>query len=244
MISAPRCFNFHALCHHLRDCKHPRNSSAAFGDSEATGRRATKDNSSASTSTPFVAGGFSEPDLLFPIASVCFIPCSWYPMVEEVALGAIIGAPGHSCDEEIAGIVEQPTNPPPTTMSPYLSNPLPLLDDIQTPGMFRSEDEQLVGHELIKALRKIKLSKVPLLFPSSHHESSSSFEVTVVPLKGNKSSFNQRKFKFKSMKQGYKVVRDLLIKKWTVVKKEPQFNGLIEMALLFGLIGIASLVVC
>jgi hypothetical protein len=41
-------------------------------------------------SAPFVFGGFLEPDLAFPVASVCSIPRSWDPMVEEAAMGAII----------------------------------------------------------------------------------------------------------------------------------------------------------
>jgi hypothetical protein len=51
-------------------------------------------------------------------------------------------------------------------MSPGLSNPLPLVD-IQTPEILRSEEEQFVGHELIEALSKFKLSKVTPLSPSS-----------------------------------------------------------------------------
>jgi hypothetical protein len=37
--------------------------------------------------------------------------------------------------------------------------------DIQTPEVFRSEDEQLVGHEFIEVLSMLKLSKVPPLSP-------------------------------------------------------------------------------
>jgi hypothetical protein len=72
-------------------------------------------------------------------------------MVEEVALGITIAALSHSCQEEIAITVEQLDNPPLITMSPCLSKLLPSVD-IQTPQIFRSEDEQLVGHELIEAL--------------------------------------------------------------------------------------------
>jgi hypothetical protein len=46
--------------------------------------------------------------------------------------------------------------------------------------MFRSEEEQLVGHELIEALSNFKLSNVPPLSPSSHDKSSSSFEAIVI----------------------------------------------------------------
>jgi hypothetical protein len=74
------------------------------------------------------------------------------------------------------------------------------------PEMFRSEEEQLVGHKLIKALREFKLSKVPPLSSSSRHESSSDIEATVVHPKGNQSSYRQRKAKFKSRKPGFKVV--------------------------------------
>jgi hypothetical protein len=72
-------------------------------------------------------------------------------MVEEVALGITIAALSRSCQEEIAVTVEQLDNPPLITMSPCLSKLLPSVD-IQTPQIFRSEDEQLVGHELIEAL--------------------------------------------------------------------------------------------
>jgi hypothetical protein len=81
-------------------------------------------------STPFVAGGFSEPDLVFPVASVCFIPHSWDPMVEEVVLGATVGALGRSCQEEVPDMVGQLANPPPIAMSSSLCNPLHPVEDI------------------------------------------------------------------------------------------------------------------
>jgi hypothetical protein len=73
----------------------------------------------------------------------------------------------------------------------------PLLDDIQTPMIFRSEDEQLVGHELIKVLRNLELSLVPPLSPSRHHESLSNNEAFVVHPKGNHIYDRQRKLKIK-----------------------------------------------
>jgi hypothetical protein len=85
-------------------------------------------------------------------------------------------------------MVEQQANPPLTAMSSCLSNPLSPID-IQIPKIFRSEEEQLVRHELIEVLSKFKLSKVPYLFPSSHHESSSNFEAIVVHPKENQSSY-------------------------------------------------------
>jgi hypothetical protein len=113
-------------------------------------------------------------------------------MVEDVALRATVSAPSHSCQEEIVGMLEQLVNPPPTAMSPSLCNLFHPVEDIWTLGIFRSENEQLIGHELIKALRKLKLSKIPLS-PSSLHESPSKNEANVVHLKGNHSSYRQRK---------------------------------------------------
>jgi hypothetical protein len=46
-----------------------------------------------------------------------------------------------------------------------------------------------VGHELIEALSKFKLSNVPPLPPSSLHESSSSFKAIVVHSKEKQSSY-------------------------------------------------------
>jgi hypothetical protein len=97
-----------------------------------------------------------------------------------------------------------------------------------------------VGHNLIKALKEFELSKVPPLFFSSRHESSSNIEATV-HLKGNLSSYRQRKAKFKYSKPDFKVVRDLLTKKWIVVKKykkDPQLRDLIEMILLLETLGV------
>jgi hypothetical protein len=95
-----------------------------------------------------------------------------------------------------------------------------------------------VGHELIEALSKFNLSKVPPLSPSSHHESSSCFEAIVLHLRENPSSHHQRKVKSKSRKSCFKVVRDLLIKKWIIVKKDPQLHDFIEMTLLLDTLGV------
>jgi hypothetical protein len=126
-------------------------------------------------------------------------------MVDEAALGTTITALGRSFQQEIAVMVEQQANSPPTAMPSCLSNPLPIVD-IQTPEIFRSEEEQLVGHELIQALSKFKLSKVPPLSPSSRHDSSLNFEAIVVHLKEIQSSYRHRKVKSKSKKSGFKVV--------------------------------------
>jgi hypothetical protein len=154
-------------------------------------------------------------------------------MIEEAALGTTVTAPGRSCQQEIAVMVEQ-ANPSPIAISPCLNKSLSPVD-IQTPEIFRSEDEQLVGHELIETLSKFKLSKVPPLSPPSHHETTSSFEAIVVHPKENQSSYLQRKVKSKSRKPCFKVVRDLLTKKWIIVKKDRDF---FEMTLLLKTLGV------
>jgi hypothetical protein len=70
-------------------------------------------------------------------------------MVEEATLGASIDAPCHSYLDKVVSMVEQPTNPLPTTLSPCLNNLPPPVEDIQTPVMFRTEEEKLVGHKLL-----------------------------------------------------------------------------------------------
>jgi hypothetical protein len=129
-----RCFNYHELRHHLRDCKLSQKSPIALGDSEASrgtlqtlGDRCT---SSELESSPSDASSFPEPDHIFFMFSMCSIPRSWDPMVEEATLSASVGAPCHSSLEEVVSMVEQLANPLPTTLSPCLSNLPPPVEDI------------------------------------------------------------------------------------------------------------------
>jgi hypothetical protein len=190
-----RCFNCHGFQHHLRDCMLPRNSPAVLwgGGSEASydtlPSLGDKDTSSALESSLSNASSFLEFDHIFFVSSVYSFPRSCDPMVEEAALGASVGTPCRSCNEEVVSMVEQPTNPPPTTLSLCLSNLLLPIEDIQTPVMFRSEDEQLAGHELIKALRNFKLSSVSPLSPSNRHEPSLNNEAIVVHSKETQSCY-------------------------------------------------------
>jgi hypothetical protein len=209
-----RCFNFHGLHHHLRNCKNPQKSPVVLSGSKARtdigGQHLVQARCDVSWAhptsqashgtlpslrnvgsfdglapTPFVSSGFPEPDLTFPIASVCSIPCPWDRMVEGAAMGVTIDVPFHYCHEKVAGMAEHMANPPLTAMLPCLGNlPLPL-ENIQMPMLFRSEDEQLVGHNLIKDLSNLKLSAVPPLSPSGHHESPSDNEALVVQSKGD-----------------------------------------------------------
>jgi hypothetical protein len=70
-------------------------------------------------------------------------------MVDEAVIGAMIDVSFHSCHEKVAGMVGQMAILPPNVVSPCLDNLPHLLEDIHTPMIFRSEEEQLVGHELI-----------------------------------------------------------------------------------------------
>jgi hypothetical protein len=126
-----RCFNYHGFQHHLRDCKRPCKSSIALEVPEAILQvsRGTLpslgDIGTPGAPAPSVASHFFKLDLFLPIVSVCFIPRSLDPMVEEVALGTTIAAPSHSCQEEIAAMVEQLCIPPPIAISSCLSKLLP-----------------------------------------------------------------------------------------------------------------------
>jgi hypothetical protein len=149
----------------------------------------------------------------------------------------------HSCLEKVADTVDQLVNPPPIARSPCLSNFPPPFEDIYTLVMVRSEEEQLVGYELIKALRNLKLSMVPHLSLSNRHESPSNNETIVVYLNGNQSYRRQKKVKIKSRKSGFKVVRNMLTRKWIVVKNDRQLSDLMVVTTLFEDIGDVSLVV-
>jgi hypothetical protein len=103
--------------------------------------------------------------------------------------------------------------------------------------IFRSEEEQLIGHELIKDLRNLKLSTVPPMSPSSRHETLSNNEAFVVHLKGNQSYDRQQRLKIKSRKWSFKLVCDMLTKKWVIFKKDRPVRGLMEVASLLEALG-------
>jgi hypothetical protein len=66
--------------------------------------------------------------------------------------------------------------------------------------------------------------------PSSRYESLSNNEAFVVYLKGNQSYDRQMRLKIKSRKPSFKLVCDMLTKKWIVVKKDQPLCGLMEVA--------------
>jgi hypothetical protein len=98
----------------------------------------------------------------------------------------------------------------------------------------------LVGYELIKALRISKLLMASPLSPISHHESLSNNEALVVHLKDKQSCDQQRKPEIKSSKPSFKLVRDILIKKWVIVKKDHQLRGFTKVTSLLEALGIPS----
>jgi hypothetical protein len=80
-----RCFNFHGRRHHLRDYKRSRKSSIVVGVSDAVSQAPRDtllflgDGGTPSAPAPSVGSRFSKPNLIFPVESVCSIPCSWDP---------------------------------------------------------------------------------------------------------------------------------------------------------------------
>jgi hypothetical protein len=96
---------------------------------------------------------------------------------------------------------------------------IPLIEEIHSPVLFRSEVEQLVGQELIKALSDFKQLMVAPLSPQAHQLSSSEKDSNVEHLVDTWSISCQRKTKIKGRKPSIRVVRDLLTKKWVFVKR-------------------------
>jgi hypothetical protein len=86
--------------------------------------------------------------------------------------------------------------------------------DTQTPLQTRSEADQLIVHALIKSLSSFKQNEIAPLSPSILYNSSSEKEVVVVSKTGNQGC--NRKLLFR--KPNIKVIRDLLTKKWIIIK--------------------------
>lgn len=105
----------------------------------------------------------------------------------------------------------------------------PLLQEIQTPQLLRSEEEQLVGQELIKVLKDFKQLAVTPLSPHTHQLNSFVKDFIVEGLINTQRSNHHRRTKFKSRKPVVKVVRDMLIKKWVLVKKDKQLSTWTEV---------------
>jgi hypothetical protein len=86
-----------------------------------------------------------------------------------------------------------------------LGNLPPPVKDIQAPMMVRSDEEQLVGHELFKARSNLKVASVPPLSSSM-----------VVHSEDNQSLYRQRMVQTKSKKTRLKMAQNRLTKKWIV----------------------------
>jgi hypothetical protein len=136
-------------------------------------------------------------------------PRSWDPMVEEAAMCAA----SHNSQEEVAAISEQLAKEPlKMNIRSGSSTPLqaamfprvvvdhhPPSEDIQiqSPVMFRSEAELLIGYKLIKALNIFKHSLVTPLSLSTQQNISLEKRAFVVHQGGNQSCSQQRKIKIK-----------------------------------------------
>jgi hypothetical protein len=86
------------------------------------------------------------------------------------------------------------------------------LQDIQSPMLFRSEAEQLCGHELLKALSNFKQSTVASLSPSIQQNKLLEKEGVGMHPEDNQSHSRQQNIKIKSRKSEFKVLRDMSTK--------------------------------
>jgi hypothetical protein len=128
--------------------------------------------------------------------------------LEEAAMCAA----SHNSQEEVAAISEQlakeplkmnirsgSSTPLQAAMFPRVVDHHPPSEDIQiqSPVMFRSEAELLIGYKLIKALNIFKHSLVTPLSLSTQQNISLEKRAFVVHQRGNQSCSQQRKIKIK-----------------------------------------------
>jgi hypothetical protein len=106
----------------------------------------------------------------------------------------------------------------------------PFIEVITILMLLRSEAEQRVGYELIKALGDFKQLTVPPLSPHTQLITSSVEKSTLNRLVDNRSFSHHQRIKIKSQKPVVKIVCDMLIKKWVFVKRDNQLSVLTEVA--------------
>jgi uncharacterized protein YicC (UPF0701 family) len=113
------------------------------------------------------------------------------------------------------------SSPPPSTTTPQrtVNNHL-LSEETQTPELLRSEAELLVVHELIKNLGRFK----QMASLSPRQNSSSEKKLVVLCPRGSQNFSLNRKIKNKSQAPAFKVVRNMLKKKWVFIKKDKQLS--------------------
>jgi hypothetical protein len=105
----------------------------------------------------------------------------------------------------------------------------PFIEVITILMLLRSEAEQRVGYELIKALGDFKQLTVPPLSPHTQLITSSVEKSTLNRLVDNRSFSHHQRIKIKSQKLVVKIVCDMLIKKWVFVKRDNQLSVLTEV---------------
>jgi hypothetical protein len=97
---------------------------------------------------------------------------------------------------------------------------IPSTEEINSPVSPRSEAEQLVGQELIKALSDYKQLVVAPFSPPAQQIYSTVKESNVKHLVSSQSFSCHQRNKIKCQKPAIKVVRDLLTKKWIFMKRK------------------------
>jgi hypothetical protein len=99
--------------------------------------------------------------------------------------------------------------------------------DNHSPLLLRSKAEQLTGHQLIRALNTFKHQEVASAPLSSFFVHASPEKGKVVMSMEDKQCCSPKlKSRIKFRKSGFKVVRDLLAKKWIFVKTQKQLDDL------------------
>jgi hypothetical protein len=94
------------------------------------------------------------------------------------------------------------------------------LKDSQSPLLLRSKSEQLTRHQLIKALSTFKHQAIAPLSSSFMHVSPEKEKVVVSMECKQWYNPKLKKNGIKSQKSRFKVVRDMLVKKWIFVKAQ------------------------
>jgi hypothetical protein len=113
-----------------------------------------------------------------------------------------------------------------TSTPSCVGNRHPSTKEIHSPLLLRSEAEQLVDEELIKALSDFKQQAVAPSSPQTqHHNPVVKVSDVKCPVDTQSLSHHQ-KTKLKCQKPVVKVVRDMLTKKWIFVKKNKQLRAL------------------
>jgi hypothetical protein len=121
------------------------------------------------------------------------------------------------------------STPPSTDSTPQVARHDASTEDIPSPVVLRSEGEQLVGQELIKALSDYKQLMVTPVSPHTQ-QFTSLVKKSIVVHPVARTLHHHQRAKIKSWKPLVKIVGDMLIKKWVLIKRDKHLGALAEVA--------------